>query len=37
MSIITQLSQDAKKAAQKLAILDTAKKNEVLKVNKRIS
>ena len=31
MSLITQLSQDAKKAAQKLAILDTAKKNEVLK------
>lgn len=31
MSIITQLAQDAKKAAQKLAILDTAKKNEVLK------
>ncbi|QPG04374.1 glutamate-5-semialdehyde dehydrogenase [Salinimonas marina] len=31
MSLITQLAQDAKKAAQKLAVLDTASKNAVLK------
>ena len=30
MSLITQLAQDAKKAAQKLAVLDTASKNAVL-------
>ncbi len=31
MSIITDLAQQAKKAAQTLAILDEAKKNAVLK------
>lgn len=31
MSLITQLSQDAKKAAQKLAVLDTATKNTILR------